>query len=176
MYLYIVLSYSGSLPSVLIKKASGKMYTHVSLACDLELFHMYSFGRKYLYTPYPGGFVIENVKQGLFEKKKTKISVYRISISAEDVQKFKSIINEFINNDDLYYDFLGALGMYFNKNKFKKNGYVCSSFANEVLHKIGIHTGKNSWQIWPHEFASIAHAELVYEGLASEYSKVLDLN
>lgn len=168
--IYIVLSYTGSLPSQLIKFATKKHYTHVSLSLNKELTQMYSFGRKYLRFPVPGGFVKEDVTQGLYAREKACIVVQEISVNEEQYNKLINILSSFQGNS-VYYDYKGAIGIYFNKDLFGEYGYVCSSFVNQVLNMIGIKTKKNNWEIEPEDFLYLENTLLIYEGNASNYCK-----
>lgn len=171
MYMYIILSYTGSMPSKLIKMATKDKYTHVSISESPDLRHMYSFGRKYQRFPYPGGFIKENIKDGLYSKRSNvSIAVYRIPISRSKAIRLHSYISKFDNNA-YFYDFLGALGVYIGKNTFKDKGYVCSSFAWEALKELDVEIDKESWQIKPQDFASITQAELIYEGNVLSYNQ-----
>ena len=55
--IYIVLTYSGTVLSKLIKIYTQKEYSHVSISLDENLKQMYSFGRLNPYVPFVGGFV-----------------------------------------------------------------------------------------------------------------------
>ena len=168
--IYIVLSYTGSLPSQLIKYATKKHYTHVSLSLDKGLTEMYSFGRRYLRFPVPGGFIKENVTQGLYAREKTCIVVQEISITEEQYDKLLNILSSFQVNP-VYYDYKGAIGIYFNKDLFSEHGYVCSSFVNQMLNMIEVKTKKNNWEIEPEDFLDLENTLLIYEGNASNYCK-----
>lgn len=170
MYIYVVLSYTGSIPSKLIKKATQNNYTHVSISDSPSLSTMYSFGRKYVCSPYPGGFIKENINGGLYKlKKSTEIAVYRLPVSIDTLELLYHIIDTFYNGD-YFYDFKGAIGVYMQRNMFRKNGYVCSSFVNKVLNDIGVNTNKKDWEIRPQEFSNVIGAELIYEGYALDYT------
>lgn len=54
---YIVLTYSGTALSTLIKKFTKDEFAHVSIALDENLEEMYSFGRLNPYNPFNAGFV-----------------------------------------------------------------------------------------------------------------------
>lgn len=171
MYIYIVLSYTGSIPSKLIKKVTKQPYAHVSISKDEKLNNMYSFGRKYTYFPWYGGFIKEDISSGLFKRmKSSKIAIYKVRASESSFLMVDNLISEFSETSDRYfYDFKGALGVYLKRDMFRENGYVCSSFVNEILTKSGIDTNKSSWEIEPIEFSKIKDAELIYEGLAANY-------
>ena len=124
-----------------------------------------------MHSPYPGGFIREDVRNGLYRaKKSTSISVYKIKVSEESFEMLDLTINSFAQmNDRYFYDFKGAIGIYLKRNMFRKNGYVCSSFVNKVLNDIGISTNKKDWEIRPQGFSEIQNGELIYEGVASRY-------
>lgn len=166
--IYIVLSYTGSLPSRLIRQATKKKYTHVSISLDKELTQMYSFGRKYNRLPIPGGFVKEDINKGLYIKKGTLILIKEMQVNNRQYINLLKAINEF-NDKITHYDYKGAIGVYLNKDMFDKDGYVCSSFVNQILQHIGIETNKGDWEIQPEDFNHLSNTILIYEGMSSRY-------
>lgn len=158
------------MPSKIIKLATKHKYTHVSISKDCTLSSMYSFGRKYLHFPLPGGFIKEDINNGLYSNGKTLISVYRIPVSEKDINDFDNYINNF-QKVDTFYDVKGAVGIYFNKNMFSENGYVCSSFVSKILESLNILTYEDCWKIKPQDLIQIddLDLELIYEGEASKY-------
>ena len=86
--IYIVLAHTGTLLSRLIKMRTGAEYTHVSIALDENLKNMYSFGRKYSYIAFIGGFVREGANFGTFKRfYNTEISIYEVSVTEEQYKK-----------------------------------------------------------------------------------------
>ena len=57
--IYIMVSYTGTILSNLIRMYTGKEYTHVSISLDIKLHEMYSFGRIHPSNAFVGGFVRE---------------------------------------------------------------------------------------------------------------------
>ena len=55
--IYVMVSYTGTIPSKMIRRAIDEEYAHVSISLDSRLHHMYSFGRLYKYFIQPGGLV-----------------------------------------------------------------------------------------------------------------------
>ena len=53
--IYIVLTYTGTILSRLVKYYTKKEYSHVSISLDENLEEMYSFGRLNAYIPFIGG-------------------------------------------------------------------------------------------------------------------------
>ena len=60
--IYIILTYSGTVLSRIVKAYTGAEYSHVSIGLDENLTKMYSFGRLNPYNPFIGGFVHEGIK------------------------------------------------------------------------------------------------------------------
>lgn len=67
---YIVLTYTGTILSRIVKMYTRREYSHVSIAFDEDLKEMYSFGRLNPYNPFIGGFVYERIDRGLLKKLK----------------------------------------------------------------------------------------------------------
>ena len=63
---YILLTRSHTLLSHSVSWLTGDEWTHVSLALDSRLKHMYSFARKNPHFPLPAGFVREDPRAGYF--------------------------------------------------------------------------------------------------------------
>ena len=81
--LYIILSNTGSFPSKVIHFFTKDSYTHISLSLNAELTEMYTFGRKYLYSIYPGGYIKERIHQRMFKRfKKTRIIVFELAVDS----------------------------------------------------------------------------------------------
>lgn len=132
---------------------------------------MYTFGRKYTPTPFPGGFIEEDVRKGLYNKKNTELLVYRLKVNNEAIYNFDRYVNK-LKSERTHYDYKGAIGVYLNKDKFSNNGYVCSSFVYEVLNELKLIDensikDKYNWNVRPEDFKSLDNIEMVYEGKAS---------
>lgn len=59
--IYIVLTYTGTILSKIIRIYTRAEFCHVSLSLDKRLNKMYSFGRLNPYNPFIGGFVHEGI-------------------------------------------------------------------------------------------------------------------
>jgi len=70
--IYIVLTYTGTILSKVIRVYTRAEYCHVSLSLDKRLRKMYSFGRLNPYNPFIGGFVHEGINVGTFKRFKKK--------------------------------------------------------------------------------------------------------
>lgn len=66
--IYIVLTYTGTVLSNIVKFYTKEKYSHVSIGLDSKLNKLYSFGRLNPYNPYKAGFIHEELNKGTFRK------------------------------------------------------------------------------------------------------------
>ena len=79
---YIVLTYTGTLLSTIIKHYTKDEYCHCSISLDKDLNEMYSFGRLIPWTSLLAGFTKEGIDFGTFKRfKKTKTAIYELKVS-----------------------------------------------------------------------------------------------
>ena len=101
--IYIVLTHTGTILSKVIKEFTKDEFSHVSIALDIELKEMYSFGRLNPYNPFWGGFVHEYIDKGTFKKfYKTRAKVYSLEVTEEQYRSIKSNIDQIKNNKEDY--------------------------------------------------------------------------
>ena len=65
---YVILSYTGTILSKIVKAFTMKQYSHTSISLDENLKQMYSFGRLNPYNPFIGGFVHEKIDERNIQK------------------------------------------------------------------------------------------------------------
>lgn len=166
---YILLTDTGSFLTKLIKLYTKKPYNHASISFDSELNEVYSFGRKMMENPLYGGFVRENVKQGLF--KQANCAIYSITVTQDQKEKMKSYINEMEKQQDTYrYNFLGLLGFLINRPIVRKNAFFCSQFVATILQNAEVLNFKKPIAlIAPHDLIEASHLNLEYEGNLKDY-------
>ena len=93
--IYIILTYTGTILSRVVKAYTGAEYSHVSIGLDANLKMMYSFGRLNPYNPFIGGFVHEGINIGTFKRfKNTQTAVYSIIISDEQYNRLAQTIHK----------------------------------------------------------------------------------
>ena len=86
--IYIVLAHTGTLLSRIIKMKTGAEYTHSSISLDKNLDEMYSFGRKYSYIAFIGGFVKEGTSFGTYKRfYKTDVCIYELLVTNEQYRR-----------------------------------------------------------------------------------------
>lgn len=168
--IYIILSYSGTIPSKFIKLFTRYKYSHVSISLRNDINIMYSFGRKKVNNPFNGGFIIEN-KKGAFYKKfnKTKCIILEMNVNKEQYIKLDELINEYKKDKELYrYDFIGIFLRIFNIKLTRRNHKVCSDFVASLLEQSQIYNF-NKKLIKPKDFMNIPNKKIIYQGKLLNY-------
>lgn len=171
--IYILLTNSGSLLSKCIKKYKNKPYTHVSVAFDIELEDLYSFGRKKPMNPVYAGFVKEDVVNGTYARfPKTTCAIYYLEVDKGQYEKLKKEMHKFIENGNKYrYNLVGLFGVIFNFPIERKYNYFCSQFVSEILTNSGIKLiDKPVGLTAPNDFRECEDLNLMYEGELRQYN------
>lgn len=171
--IYIVLAHTGTLLSRVIKIRTGAEYTHVSIALDEELNEMYSFGRKYSYVAFIGGFVREGANFGTFKRfYNTEISIYELEVTDNQYRNVYSTIENIKEHKNEYrFNILGLFLAGFNKKRKLEKTYYCAEFVKAVLEKSCIDTQNLPEIIKPENFKKLKNTKLIYKGLLKEYKK-----
>ena len=171
--IYIVLAHTGTLLSRIIRIKTGAEYTHSSIALDEDLKEMYSFGRKYSYIAFIGGFVREGASFGTYKRfYNTEISLYELTITDEQYSKLKETIEYVkVHKDEYKFNILGLFLAGFNRKRKQEKTYYCAEFVKAVLDKSGIDVSNFPEVIKPENFKNLKDAKLIYKGLLKEYNK-----
>lgn len=171
--IYLVLTATGTLFSRFLGLITRARYNHVSLCLDDEIEEFYSFGRKIIWFPLIGGFVIERPDKGVYKVfSDTACLIYKLDIDDWKFDKLKVNIDNFKRNQHLYkYNIIGLLGVMFNIPMRRKNRYFCTQFVATMLKECGIHDFRKDTSLAaPDDFHTIPGLEKIYEGLLSELS------
>ena len=169
--IYLILTYSGTILSRIIKIYTRDEFAHVSISLDEELNQMYSFGRLNPYNPFIGGFVHEGINIGTFKRfRKSQTAVYSIMISDEQYKKIKETI-KLIRECPIAYKFniIGLFGAGFNIRIHMRHSFYCAEFVKYLLEKARV---KNNLPeiIKPEDFKRLDNIRLEYKGSLCEYS------
>lgn len=169
--IYIVLTYTGTILSKIIKIFTRAEYCHVSLSLDKKLNKMYSFGRLNPYNPFTGGFVHEGINHGTFKRfKKTKAEIYKIAVTNIQYNKIKKLIKEFDNNKEEYkFNKLGVFLAKFNYKYTKENRFYCSEFVKYLIEEAEIDLELKDI-MRPIDFKEIIDEDFLYKGRLRNYN------
>lgn len=172
--IYIVITQTGTILSRVLKKITGAEYNHASISLDPKLRCMYSFGRRYSYIPWWGGFVTESSEFGTFKRfSETRAVVMSITVSEKVYYMMKEQLEDMLaNRGDFHYDIIGLLLAYFKISYKRKRYYYCSDFVRDLLVQFNIKDPEQFMPIvQPQHFLEIPDCRVVYRGKLREYSE-----
>lgn len=169
--IYIVLAHTGTILSRIIKIVTGAEYTHSSISLDEDLEKMYSFGRKFSYIAFIGGFVKEGATFGTFKRfYNTEISVYELQITDKQYKVICEKIEYIKQHKEEYkFNILGLALAGINRKRNKEKTYYCAEFVRAVLESSGINTSGLPDVIKPEHFKQLQDGKLIYKGLLKTY-------
>ena len=169
-HIYIILTYSGTVLSRIVKAYTGAEYSHVSIGLDENLTKMYSFGRLNPYNPFIGGFVHEGINIGTFKRfKNTQTAVYSIMISDEQYNRLNQIIHKVEATSQEYkFNFVGLVAVALHMKIQRRRAFYCAEFVKYAMKKAQI---KNNLPdiVKPEDFKMLDNIEEIYSGLLRKY-------
>lgn len=168
--IYLVLSYTGTVLSNIIKLYTKNEFSHVSIALDEDLEELYSFGRLKPYNPFKGGFVHEGINIGTFKRfPKTRAAVYSLTVSDMEYQEIEKNIRKFKEKKDLYtFNTVGLFLVAINKKIIRENSFYCAEFVRYILETSGVKL-ELPQIIQPEDFKKVENLKLVYKGYLRKY-------
>lgn len=172
--IYLVISQTGTLPSRILKAVTGAEYNHISISLGPELTRMYSFGRRQLYNPIWGGFVVESIYTGTFKRfPKTRAVVLAIPVSRKVYDELL-ITLEGMAADRAAYDydllglFLAGLHICFRRQRH----YYCSAFVKELLLRYHVEgVGQLPDIVQPVHFLALPRGRRIFRGYLRDYPR-----
>lgn len=171
--IYIILTNTGSYVSKFLNLHINGKYVHVSLSLDKDLSKAYSFGRKYTYTPLPGGFIKENYEKICKHFKNSESKIIELEITDEQYETLKKDLskNYIKKQDDYKYNLLGLILIKYNIKYHRKNHLACSQFCGKILIENNIIDFKKDYSlITPEDFYQIK-GKTIFEGKTIDYIK-----
>lgn len=168
--IYIILTYTGTFLSKIIKYYTRDEFSHVSIALDSELKKMYSFGRLNPYNPFIGGFVHEGINIGTFRRfSRTRARVYSLEITDEQYKKITETIMYIKNLRKEYrFNLLGLFAVGFNIKIRAEKSFYCAEFVKYLFDEANIKTSLPEL-VRPESFKEIHNLEQEYDGLLKFY-------
>lgn len=168
--IYIILTYTGTILSQIVKVYTRREFSHVSISLDEDLTKMYSFGRLNPYNPFSGGFVHERINEGTFKRfKNTKTKIYSLEIPEKKYKELEKIIKEMYKNKETYrFNILGLIGILINYKVQREKYFYCAEFVKYVLEESSIIELPDL--VKPEDFEKIYGLDEIYKGLLREYN------
>ncbi|MBR6690597.1 MAG: hypothetical protein IKL65_04640 [Bacilli bacterium] len=169
--IYIVLTYTGTILSKIIRVYTRAEFCHVSLSLDKRLNKMYSFGRLNPYNPFTGGFVQEGINIGTFKRfKNTKAEIYCIEVTNEQYNKIRQELKKIRTNKNLYkFNRTGLFLSAINFKYTKKNRFYCAEFVKHLIDVADIDM-KLPNTVKPIDFKKYNNLDLLYRGKLKNYN------
>lgn len=170
--IYLVITQTGSIVSRMLRRITGAEYNHVSVSLESDLHYMYSFGRRYAYFPWWGGFVRESTEFGTMKRfSDTMAVVLAISVSDDTYDKVGNELSAMLENkDEYYYDSIGLLLAGFKIIYKRKRHYYCSDFVRDLLVRFDIE-GSELFEpiVQPVHFLDIPDGNVIYRGRLRDF-------
>lgn len=167
-YIYLVFSKTGTWLARAIVHFQPTKYVHTSIGFEDTFTEMYSFSRTNPNNPFSGGFVKENLYDGVYKKNKTSAcQIFKIPVTEAQYNGLKNDVEFFYTNRKKYhYNFLGLFGILLNRPLNRKNHYFCSQFVYTLLKKHGLlDIGKHPELVQTIDLFELKNKSLIYEGL-----------
>ncbi len=173
--IYIILTYTRTLLSNIIKTYTKDEYTHVSISLDKGLNGMYSFGRLNPYNAFIGGFIHEKTDEGTFKRfKNTKAMIYSLEIEEEQYKKVKEKIKEMEQEKETYrFNIWGLFAVSIHKKIKAPRTFYCAEFVKYILEEAGVELELPEI-IRPQNFKDIPNKKIQYEGLLRNFKEEIN--
>ena len=169
--IYIILTYTGTILSKIIRCYTGAEFCHASICLDEQLTEIYSFGRLNPYNPFIGGFVQEGLNIGTFKRfKNTRAEIYSVDLTTKQYKKMVNIIKKMKRKRNLYkFNTIGLFASAFNIKFQRKNRFYCSEFVKYLIEQSKIELNLPNL-IKPNDFKNVNGLTLKYRGVLKDYS------
>lgn len=168
--IYIILTYTGTILSQMVKIYTKREFSHVSISLDEDLTKMYSFGRLNPYNPFSGGFVHEKIDAGTFKRfKNTKTKIYSLEIPEKKYYELEKLIKNMYKKKDTYkFNMLGLIGILVNYKVKREKYFYCAEFVKYVLEEADVVELPDL--VKPEDFEKISDLSEIYRGMLREYT------
>ena len=130
---YVFVTNTGATTSKFLRCFTKAEYNHSSITVEEELPNTYSFGRRWKYYAFCGGFVKENPNKGLFGLfPKTKAVVLAFDVTKMQYEGLRMRLQEMYKNRKAYkYDWTGLFLALFHRKHKNVYHYYCSEFVKK---------------------------------------------
>ncbi len=172
--IYIIISHTPSVVSRIISQFTHTSYNHVSVSLDAELNRMFSFGRRYKYFPWIGGFVQESLTSGTMGRfTETEAIILKKHIDEEAYDDIANKLSDMLEHKYSYrYDTLGLFMAIFGKSIKREKYCYCSEFLRRLLVECGVEKSETFKDIVrPLDFMNLDATSEVFRGKLHEYPR-----
>lgn len=170
--IYIIITHTPSVVSRIIRQFTHTPYNHVSVSLDAELNNMFSFGRRYKYFPWFGGFVQESLTSGTMGRfTETEAIVLKKHVDEEAYHDISNKLRDMLAHKYTYrYDTLGLVMAIFGKSLKRDKHCYCSEFVRRLLVECGVEKSDSFKDIVrPLDFMNLSATREVFRGKLREF-------
>lgn len=155
---------------------SNEKYPHVSIILNENKKMSYSFGRKFWYFPFIGGFIEESPNDSFHQRFPTYCEIYSLNISNITYTKIKRRIKEIRKNNANYgYNYFGLFYSFFMIPQELDKRYTCTQFVASLLNLDNtIRFSKDMSLIRAKDYRELSDIKLVYQGLYNNAFDILE--
>ncbi|MGL5749325.1 MAG: hypothetical protein ACRCXT_02270 [Paraclostridium sp.] len=165
--IHIVLVYTGTGFSKVIKRYTKGTYTHAGVSLDSNLKHIYSYNLQ------NNGFDVETLSDYVKNSGKSEMAVYTLFVNDKEIKTIKNQLDKYIlNRHKTKYSVFNIFGILFNKPVETNTNMICSQFIDSLLKSINIDiTNKNSAIVTPNDLHIALNPKIykMYEGNVWDY-------
>lgn len=168
--IYILLTKSDTYVSKVISLLTKDRYTHASISFEEDLQPLYSFSRKFVYSPLPAGLRNEPLTEGFFKKyDQIPCALYELHVKDEVYQLARQEVERMMCEAPRYrFSVMGLLLCRLNIPFHRKYCYFCSEFVSEILRRSkALHLPKDASLMRPNDYTKIPALACRFEGRLS---------
>ena len=161
---FILLTKGHTILSAIIKKATKDEHSHASIAFDIKLETIYSFGTKKI-NPREMGFVHTSYDSDIWGDIPTEYDLFVTFIDYHGRAQINKAIQYFTDNaDKLKYHWAGLIKIFFNMKDNNKKKFICSRFVAALLGEGGVKMDRDSSLYRPSQLQDIKDVAYVISG------------
>lgn len=163
---FIILTSGNTALAPMIRKATKSTFSHASIAFDISLRPIYSFGPNKRTPKLTAGFIktVPEADIWMADRKPVPYSIYVTYVSSYDLEKMKKRVEYFVNNaDNMKYSFSGLVRVFFNMKSPHRNHWFCSAFVAEIINA-GKPLPKDSTLYKPDQLRNVKDVEFLCSG------------
>lgn len=163
--IFIILTKGHTLLSSIIYKATKDEHSHASIAFDIKLNDIYSFGTKKLNPKREMGFVHTSAHSDVWGEIPTAYDLYVTFVNQDSKVKIMKALEYFTENaDKLSYHWMGLLKIFFGLKDDNKKKFICSRFVASLLGEGDVAMNRDSSLYRPSQLREIENVEYVISG------------